>query len=64
MQCLHGALLHLRLLPRRGVHFLLSQFLAGRGLVFLDNLVGDRLHERVLLRAGEANTQQQRHEGE
>ena len=36
-----SSLLHLRFLPRRGLVFLRRQLLTGRGLVFLDDLLGN-----------------------
>ena len=57
-QGLHRPLLHVRLLPGRWVAFLLRQLLARRGLILLDHLLGDQLHEWVLLRASEANRKQ------
>src|SRR5262249_53416031 len=52
-QELQRALLDLRLLPGRGLFFLLRQLLTGRGLVFLDDFLGDPLHDRErLLRPG------------
>src|SRR6266481_2988247 len=57
-QHLQRLLLHLRLLPRRGLAFLLGQGLAGRGLVRLDDFLGDLLHDwERLLRTGNARMQ-------
>jgi len=59
---LHRALLRLRLLPCRGLAFLLGQGLAGRGLVMRDDFLGNLLHDRGrFLRAGNAHVQQQGH---
>src|SRR5215470_14806320 len=56
---LHHFLLD-HLLPRRGWSaLLLGQFLAGRTLIFLDDLLGYLIHNRILLGAGYSKLKQQ-----
>src|SRR5215831_4675985 len=61
-QELYGALLYLRPGPCPGLAFLLGQLLTGRGLVMLDDFLGDLLHDRErFLRTGKAHVQQHGH---
>src|SRR5262245_18431269 len=64
-QDLYGALLDLRPGPCPGLAFLLRQLLTGRGLVMLNDFLGDLLHDWVrLLRLGEAHGQQHGHQSQ